>query len=69
MPQDTFDLHQEELDYLQKLGFATNFLNSSANNLEEIWEKAMEIKTQKENLNYPIDGLVIKLNDNNIIQK
>jgi DNA ligase (NAD+) len=69
MPQDTFDLHQEELDYLQKLGFATNFLNSSANNLEEIWEKAMEIKTQKENLNYPIDGLVIKLNDNNLIQK
>lgn len=69
MTQNSFDSHQEELDYLQKLGFATNFLNSSANSLEEIWERAMEIKAQKEALNYPIDGLVIKLNDNNLVQK
>jgi DNA ligase (NAD+) len=29
----------------------------------------MEIKEQKEDLNYPIDGLVIKLNDNNLTEE
>lgn len=69
MPNYTFDSHQEELDYLQKLGFATNSLNSKANSLEEVWQQAMEIKDQKDDLNYPIDGLVIKLNDNNLNQE
>jgi DNA ligase (NAD+) len=58
--------HQEELDILQSLGFPTNPFNSSVSSLEQIWEKVQELDTERSSLPYPIDGLVIKLNDNQI---
>jgi DNA ligase (NAD+) len=64
-----FATHSEELDYLKKLGFVINPLNQSAKNLKGIWEIAENLKNKRENLKYPIDGLVIKLDDNILVEK
>jgi DNA ligase (NAD+) len=64
-----FATHQEELEYLQKLGFPTNPLNKKVANLDQAWKYATEIEQQKETLAYPVDGLVIKVNDNQILEK
>ena len=56
--------HTQELELLTKLGFPVNPLNQVAQNLDQIWEMAKEIELKRENLNYPIDGLVVKLDDN-----
>jgi DNA ligase (NAD+) len=58
--------HQQELNLLTKLGFPVNPLNQSAKTLDQIWLIAKEIETQRERLNYPIDGLVVKLDDNQL---
>lgn len=59
-----FQTHQNELTFLDKMGFITNPLNKSVDNISEAWEFANQIEKQKSNLNYPIDGMVIKLNNN-----
>jgi DNA ligase (NAD+) len=59
--------HQEELDLLKKLGFPTNPFNSNALNIDAVWEAAQDLDSKRESLNYPIDGLVVKLN-NNLLQ-
>jgi DNA ligase (NAD+) len=56
--------HEEELELLKKLGFPVNPLNKVVGNLEEAWQIAKEIEQRKDKLNYPIDGLVVKINDN-----
>jgi DNA ligase (NAD+) len=61
--------HQQELDLLKELGFPVNPLNQSAYSLDEIWKVAEELAGSKNNLNYPIDGLVVKLDDNQLQQE
>lgn len=61
--------HQEKLDFLKKLGFPTNPLNSKANTLEEIWLIKKDLEKNREKLNYPIDGLVVKLNNQELVKK
>lgn len=56
--------HLQELEYLKKLGFPTNPLNSFATDINQVWKRASELEEKKESLNYPIDGLVVKLNSN-----
>lgn len=68
MDTASFETHTQELEYLKKLGFAINPLNSTADNLNQIWEKAQELETKKDELNYPIDGLVVKLNDLKLVE-
>jgi DNA ligase (NAD+) len=58
--------HQEELDLLVKLGFPTNPFNSRVNSIQEVWQKSVELDQQRDGLPYPIDGLVVKLDDNEI---
>lgn len=69
MDQTKFSTHSQELEFLKQLGFATNPLNSEANSLEQVWEKAKELELKKDELNYPIDGLVVKLNDLELLEK
>lgn len=64
-----FSTHQQELEYLEQLGFPINPLNKKVDHLEQAWEYAKEIETQKDNLPYPIDGLVIKVDDNQILEQ
>lgn len=62
----TFESHQEELDFLADLGFPINPLNKKLNNLEDIWEYQKEIQDKREGFQYPIDGLVVKVDDNKL---
>lgn len=61
--------HQEELDILVKLGFPTNPFNSQVSSIEQVWEKVEELDKIRQNLPYPIDGMVVKLNDNVITER
>jgi DNA ligase (NAD+) len=61
-----FLTHQDELDFLTKNGFVINPLNKEINNLNQAWEYSQQITSQRVDLNYPIDGLVVKLNDNSL---
>jgi DNA ligase (NAD+) len=59
-----FPTHQEELDFLTQMGFAINPLNKPVVDITQAWTFAAEIEKQRSGLNYPIDGVVLKLNDN-----
>jgi DNA ligase (NAD+) len=59
-----FITHQDELDFLTKNGFTVNPLNKAINNLNQAWEYSSQICLERVDLNYPIDGLVLKINDN-----
>jgi DNA ligase (NAD+) len=61
-----FRNHNDEIDFLKQQGFATNPFNSEAETLEEAWKSFEELGIKRAGLQYPIDGLVIKLNDNEI---
>jgi DNA ligase (NAD+) len=64
-----FATHTEELAHLEKLGFPINTLNQKADTLEQIWQIQADLEKEREGLNYPIDGLVVKLNDNQLVEK
>jgi DNA ligase (NAD+) len=59
-----FTTHQDELDFLTKNGFTVNPLNKPVNKLVQAWAYADQISIERANLNYPIDGLVVKMNYN-----
>ncbi len=65
----SFNTHQEELDFLERLGFPTNPYNQAADDINEVWEISQNLAKNKANLNYPIDGLVVKLNDNSLVEE
>ena len=58
--------HQEELELLAQLGFVVNPFNSQAKDITQVWQISKQLEQQRPSLNYPIDGLVVKLNDNNL---
>jgi DNA ligase (NAD+) len=59
-----FKTHSEELDFLTSLGFPTNPLNKKVESLDDIWAYQKEIYDKKDSFQFPIDGLVVKLEDN-----
>jgi DNA ligase (NAD+) len=59
-----FLAHQDELDFLTSNGFIVNPLNKPIQDLRQAWVYANQIATERFDLNYPIDGLVVKINDN-----
>ncbi|GAB4146514.1 MAG: hypothetical protein OHK0017_07080 [Patescibacteria group bacterium] len=63
-----FKFHQQELDFLKQQGFPINPFNTTAQNLDEVWEQAKKVENVRQSLPYPIDGLVVKLNDNETMQ-
>jgi len=63
----TFASHQEELNFLKEQGFLTNSLNKTVDNIEQIWQYSQEIQSKKGELKYPIDGVVVKLNSNQVL--
>ena len=69
MSQNQFSTHQEELDFLRIQGFPTNPYNSTKISLEEIWHTAKKVEHDRILLPYPIDGLVVKLNNNSLMEK
>jgi DNA ligase (NAD+) len=59
-----FDLHTQELEFLNQMGFVTSPLNKLVVGLEQVWNYSEQIQAKKNDLGYPIDGMVVKLNDN-----
>ena len=55
--------HFEALQFMSELGFKTNPNNFLANNIGEVFEFIEQKKSQREELPYDIDGIVIKVNN------
>ncbi len=59
----TFKGHTESIEYLDKLGFHTVAPRKKAKNADEIIDIINSIGAQRGNLQYDIDGVVIKVDD------
>ncbi|MCT4664741.1 MAG: NAD-dependent DNA ligase LigA [Flavobacteriales bacterium] len=55
--------HQEGLDLAQKAGFKVPKYHETCENIEEVWNFIQYWKEEKANLNFEIDGIVIKVNN------
>ena len=59
--------HLLELQTLQKLGFAVSEY-FEVEGIEKVWQKAQKIESQKDDFEYFIDGMVVKIDDNELVQ-
>ena len=64
-----FDSHLEELNFLRSLGFATLDEVYVVNSVDEVWAKVQALQADRDNLEYHIDGAVVKLNDNRLAKE
>ncbi|WP_044285597.1 NAD-dependent DNA ligase LigA [Mesomycoplasma ovipneumoniae] len=53
----------EAIAFLKKLGFKTNDFQKECKNLNDVFDFIGQIKQKREQLNYNIDGVVIKINE------
>ena len=58
-----FETHYESLMYLEKLGFNVNPVKILCNNMQEVRQAIEQIGKMRDNLDFGIDGAVIKVND------
>lgn len=58
-----FKKHSDALDYLTKIGFRTNPERRICNGIDEVIDYIAEYTEKRPNLDYDIDGIVIKVND------
>lgn len=58
-----FKRHSDALNYIEKLGFRTNKERRICNGIEEVLAYIDEYTVKRPNLDYDIDGIVIKVND------
>ncbi len=58
-----FKRHSDALNYIEKLGFRTNKERRICNGIEEVLAFIDEYTVKRPNLDYDIDGIVIKVND------
>lgn len=61
-----FESHIQELEFLSSQGFPINPDTVTANSVAEIWAIQESLYAQRDKLKYQIDGLVVKLNDNQL---
>ena len=61
--------HSEALDYATKLGFRTNPERRLCNGIEEVIDYIKEYTEKRPNLDYDIDGVVIKVDDMSLYDK
>ena len=57
------DTQWERLEYLRRLGFPVSPDNRLAENLDEVVEAYQEWITKRNEINYEVDGIVVKIND------
>lgn len=55
--------HSQALDFIEKLGFRTNPERRLCKNIEEVIDYIKEYAEKRPNLDYDIDGIVIKVDD------
>lgn len=59
---ETFSSHAENLEILSKLGFKVNQHYKKCNSINEVLDTCREFEKMREDLEYEIDGAVIKVN-------
>lgn len=55
--------HEEMLNFLSELGFPVSPCRKVCKNIQEVWHLIEEIGEKKDQLDFDIDGIVIKVND------
>lgn len=60
--EKSFETHLEVFSYLEKLGFKVNW-HKKANDIEEVIEICQNWEDKREDLDFEIDGLVVKINN------
>ncbi|MFW6295016.1 MAG: NAD-dependent DNA ligase LigA [Halanaerobium sp.] len=60
--EKNFKTHLEVLSYLKKLNFKVNW-HKKADNIEEVIQICDEWEEKREDLDFEVDGLVVKIND------
>lgn len=58
--------HYDSLNYAKKLGFKINDGIRIYNNIEDVWNRILEVTAIRHDLPYEIDGMVVKVNDYNM---
>ena len=68
---DDFDLklHSDALNFADKLGFRTNKERRLCNGIDEVLDYIAEYTVKRPNLEYDIDGIVIKVDDMTLYDK
>jgi len=61
-----FATHWEALDWMEEAGFKVNPFRKRCGTIEEVIEFASEIEAKRDNLDYEIDGLVVKVNSTSL---
>jgi DNA ligase (NAD+) len=56
-----FKSHKDGLNYIEKLGLKVNPLNETAKNIPEVVEYLQKIEKTRDEINYEIDGVVLKV--------
>ncbi|QBQ07336.1 NAD-dependent DNA ligase [Spiroplasma gladiatoris] len=69
MNRQKVETHLDSLEYLKKLKFKVNELGKLCNSIEEVIEHINFISEQRLQLNYEIDGVVIKINNFDLYEK
>ncbi|AUM62365.1 NAD-dependent DNA ligase LigA [Spiroplasma monobiae] len=69
MDREKFHTHSDSLNYLEEMNFKINNLGKICNSIEEVYSHIEYIQSQRENLEYEIDGVVIKINDFDLYEK
>lgn len=67
--QVKFETHYESLLYLEKLGFNVNPVKILCKNIDEVLKAIDKIGKNRENINFGIDGAVVKVNDLDLREK
>jgi DNA ligase (NAD+) len=57
-----FATHWEALDWLERAGFTVNPHRAKCSSIEEVIEFCNEMEAERDNLEYEIDGVVVKVN-------
>lgn len=65
----TTETHEDKHKICQELGFKTDKLARSCQDLKEVVEFWQEINKKREKLTYQIDGIVVSVNNNKIFEK
>lgn len=63
MDRENILTHLESLDYISKLGFKVNPLGKKCINISEVCEYINSFSEMRNEINYEIDGIVIKVNE------
>lgn len=66
---NTFNSHNEQLNYLKKIGFNVNPVHEYCKNIDEAIQAVNKIGENREQLSFGIDGAVIKVDELDLRQK